>query len=459
VFYFLPVAKTAQSVYCDETMHQELKNLDPEVYGIIEKEKLRQKEGLEMIPSESYASSAVLEVAGSILNDKYAENYPGKRYYGGCVNVDELERLCQDRARAVFGAFDYHVNVQPYSGSPANLAVYFGLLELGDKVLSLRLDHGGHLTHGSPVSLSGKLFSFVHYELDPKTERLDYDAIRKLAQEHKPKILLSGYTAYPRVIDFKKMHEIAKEAGAISMCDVSHISGLIVGGVHPSPFPFTDVVMTTTHKTLCGPRGAMIFCKEEFKERIDKAVFPGMQGGPHEHTIAGIAVALGEAARLEFKVYAAQIVKNAQALAAALAEKGIRLISGGTDNHLLLIDLRPFGPGRGVFIEKALGAAGISTNKSPLPNDSAPPYYPSGVRLGTPALTSRGMKEKDMEKIAGWIARIIKEFRDTVLPEDKMFRAQAVRDFSEKLAGNSTVQLVGKEIREFANAFPVPGID
>jgi glycine hydroxymethyltransferase len=436
-----------------------LEREDPEVASIINKEAKRQKEGLEMIPSESYASSAVLEAAGSILNDKYAENYPGKRYYGGCVNVDELERLCQKRALEAFKADGYHVNVQPYSGSPANIAVYVGLLNFGDTIMALRLDHGGHLTHGSPVSLSGKAFNFVHYQVDPETETLNYDEIEKLAREHKPKILLSGFTAYPRVIDFKRMHEIAKSVGAISMVDMSHISGLIIGGEHPSPFPFTDIVTTTTHKTLRGPRGAMIFCKEEFKEGIDRGVFPGMQGGPHEHTIAGIAVALKEAMTPEFTEYAKQIVKNSHALAEVFTREGLRLISGGTDNHLMLLDFRPFGPGRGIFVEKALEAVNINANKSPIPNDPSPPFYPSGLRLGTPPLTIRGMKEEEMKKIAMFIVRIVKQFATTELPEDKTLRAKAVKDFSASLESNPLIREIREEVVKLASTFPVPGID
>lgn len=439
--------------------YSNLKNRDPEVYELIKKEERRQKEGLEMIPSENYASSAVLEAMASILNDKYAEGYPGKRYYGGNMVIDDVERLCQKRAKAVFGAEDYHVNVQPYSGSPANIAVYLGLLEFGDKIMALKLAHGGHLTHGDPVSLSGRAFKFVHYEVDADTEMLNYGKIAELARKEKPKLIVSGFTAYPRKIDFQKMHEIAKEAGAISMADISHISGLIIGGVHPSPFPFTDVVTTTTHKTLRGPRAAMIFCKDQFKDQINKAVFPGMQGGPHEHTIAGVAVALAEASKPEFKKYANQIVKNAKALADMLTASGLRLISGGTENHLMLVDLRPFGAGRGIFIEKALEAANITVNKNPIPNDPAPPYYPSGIRLGTPSLTSRGMKEKEMKQVAELIAKIVKEFASTEMPEEKEKRAAAVKDFAGKLADHSLIQEVRKEVIELTSEFPVPGID
>lgn len=440
-------------------MDSPLQRYDPEIFSLIEKESLRQKEGLELIPSENYASKATLEAAGSILNDKYAENYPGKRYYGGCIYIDEVERLCQKRALALFGAEGYRVNVQPYSGSPANIAVYIGLLSLGDTILSLRLDHGGHLTHGSPVSFSGKAFHFVHYPLNPETELLDYDAIRDLAHQEKPKLILSGFTAYPRLIDFKKIHDIAKEAGAISMADISHISGLVIGGAHPSPFPFTDVVTTTTHKTLRGPRGAMIFAKEEYADAIDKAVFPGLQGGPHEHTIAGIAVALKEAAEPAFREYAEQVVANAKALAAGLADEGLRLVSGGTDTHLMLIDLRPFGPGRGVFAEKALEAAHISVNKSPVPNDPSPPFYPSGVRLGTPAITSRGMRESDMKIVAKLVSRVIALVKDEVLPDQKEARSPAVKQFVERLTTQTAIREIGEEVKDFASRFPVPGID
>lgn len=439
--------------------YSSIEQQDPEIFDLIKKEEQRQKYGLEMIPSESYASSAVLEANGSIFNDKYAENYPGRRYYGGCVNVDALERLCQDRARQVFKAEDYYVNVQPYSGSPANLEVFMGLLEPGDTILALRLDHGGHLTHGSPVNFSGKTYNFVHYQVNPETETIDYDNVQKLAEEHKPKILISGFTAYPRTIDFERMHKIAKSVGAVSMTDMSHISGLVAAGVHPSPFPFMDVVTTTTHKTLRGPRGAMIFCKDEYKEQIEKAVFPGMQGGPHEHTIAGIAVALKEAMQPEFKQYAQQVVKNSQALAEGLLAEDIRLISGGSDNHLLLIDLRPIAPGLGAFFEKALDAVHINTNKSPLPNDTAPPFYPSGIRLGTPPLTIRGMKEGEMARIARWIGEIVHTFKDIRLPEDKTLRKTAVKEFTASLPEHEVIKRISAEIHEMAGKFPVPGID
>ena len=435
-----------------------LRETDPEIYELIEAEKQRRREGLEMIPSENHTSPAVLEALGSILTDKYSEGYPGRRYYEGNKYIDQVEVLCQERARQVFGAEDYHVNVQPYSGSPANIAVYVGLLDFGDKVLSLKLAHGGHLTHGDPVSLSGRAYNFVHYEVDQEKEVLDYDKISELAQKEKPKMILSGFTAYPRKVDFQKMHDIAKGVGAISMADISHISGLVIGGVHPSPFPFTDVVTTTTHKTLRGPRAAIIFCKQEYKEPIDKAVFPGMQGGPHENTIAAVAVALKEASTPEFKKYAEQVAKNARALAETLMAQGIKLISGGTETHLILIDLRPFGVGSGIFVERALEASGITVNKNPIPNDPSPPYYPSGIRLGTPALTTRGMREQEMQKIGQWIARVIKEFGGLKLPEDKAKRKSALEEFSEKLPGNKLVSETKKEVVELSRKFPIPAI-
>lgn len=436
-----------------------LKNQDPEILNIILAEEKRQKEGIELIPSENYASRAVLESMATILGDKYAEGYPGKRYYGGNVCVDELEKLCQERAKKVFGAYDYEVNVQPYSGTPANLAVYFGLLNLGDTILSLKLAHGGHLSHGDQVSLSGKLFKFIHYELEPETEILNYEKIKEIAEEYKPKLIISGFTAYPRQVDFQKISQIAKSIGAISMADISHISGLVIAGLHPTPFPYCDVVTTTTHKTLRGPRGAMIFCRPEFKEKIDKAVFPGIQGGPHEHTIAGIAVALKEAESENFKKYAKQIILNAKVLAEKLKEGGIKLVSGGTENHLLLLDLRPYGLGKGYFIEKALEQANITVNKNPIPGDPFPPYYPSGIRLGTPAVTSRGMKEGEMIQVANWILKIIFEFKKWNMPEDKVERQEIIRQFNDEIKDNQFLKDIKEEVKNFASQFPLPGVD
>jgi glycine hydroxymethyltransferase len=441
-------------------IYKKLKITDPEIYNIILAEENRQKQSIELIPSENYASEAVLEAIGSILNDKYAEGYPNKRYYSGNVYIDELENLCKERAKQIFNAFDYEVNVQPYSGTPANLAVYLGVLNFGDKILSLKLSHGGHLSHGDPVSLSGKLFQFIHYEVNPQTELLDYNEIETLIIEHKPKLIIAGFTAYPREIDFEKISSIAKKYGVISMADISHISGLIIGGQHPSPFPFYDIITTTTHKTLRGPRGAIIFSRPEFSEKINKAVFPGIQGGPHEHIIAGIAVALKEAGAEDFKDYTNQIILNSKKLAEELINQGIKLVSGGTDNHLLLLDLRPFGgPGRGYFIEKALEAANITVNKNSIPGDTFPPYYPSGIRLGTPAITSRGMKEKEMTIIANWISKIIKEFVVFEMPEDKIKRQEKIKEFNEFIKDNQFLKNIKKEVSDFALQFPIPGIN
>jgi glycine hydroxymethyltransferase len=436
-----------------------LQNQDPDVFNIVLSEIKRQKEGIELIPSENYCSKAVLETMGTILTDKYAEGYPKKRYYGGNINIDEIELLCEQRAKEVFEAFDYDVNVQAYSGTPANLAVYLGVLEKGDTILSLKLESGGHLSHGSPVNLSGKLFNFVHYEINPKTGFLDYDLINDLAKKHKPKLIISGFTAYPRQIDFKKISEISKSIGAISMADISHISGLVIGGLRPSPFPCCDIITTTTHKTLRGPRGALIFSKKEFSEKINKAVFPGIQGGPHEHIIAAIAVALKEAQTKDFKDYAKQIILNAQVLAKSLINEGINLVSGGTDNHLLLVDLRNFGGGLGYFIEKALEAVNITVNKNPIPQDDFPPYYPSGIRLGTPAVTSRGMKEDDLVKIGKWIAKIIKEFSYLKMPQNKDERDQKIKEFQEIIKNNKNLEDLKEEVKEFAQKFPLPGVD
>jgi glycine hydroxymethyltransferase len=396
-----------------------LTSFDPAVAAIIAAEKQRQRTGLEMIPSESFPSKAVLDALGSVMNNKYSEGYPKKRYYGGNEFIDQGEQLAIDRAKQLFGA--EHVNVQPYSGSPANAAIYFALLNYGDKVMGMSLSQGGHLTHGHSVNFSGKQYTFVQYGVDKETEQLDMDAIRKMTIAEQPKMIVSGFTAYPRAIDFKQFAEIAADVGAYSMVDMSHIAGLIAGGAHQSPFPFTDVVMTTTHKTLCGPRGAMILSKIEdplkekynpgskltLAQRIDKAVFPGLQGGPHNHAIAAKAVAFGEALKPEFTVFAHQIVKNAQALADSLMEQGLRLVSGGTDNHLILVDLTKLGV-TGQQAETALDHVGITVNKNTVPYDLRGPFDPSGIRLGTPALTCRGMQESEMKDIGQWIAHVVK---------------------------------------------------
>ncbi|HLC88956.1 MAG TPA: serine hydroxymethyltransferase [Candidatus Nanoarchaeia archaeon] len=407
---------------------------DLEIEQQILLERVRQQEVLNLIPSENYVSPAVLNASGSILMNKYSEGYPKKRYYQGQAHVDEIEQLAIERAKKLFGA--EHANVQPYSGSPANLAIYHALLKPGDKIMGLRLDMGGHLTHGHSVNFSARYFKSVPYPVDQETERLDYDSIRKLAKQEKPQILVSGATAYPRLIDFKRFQEIAEEVGAYSMADISHIAGLVVGKVHPSPLPFTDVVMTTTHKTLRGPRGAVILSKREdrladisaldekqaLKEKdlagkIDRAVFPGLQGGPHENVIAAKAIAFQEALQPEFSAYARQIVKNAQQLAATLMERGIKLVTDGTDNHLILIDLRPQGIGLGKSAAVALEEAGICTNCNTIPYDSSTPFKPSGVRIGTPILTTRGMKESEMKPVGEWIAKVIKDMGNSSLKE------------------------------------------
>ncbi len=391
-----------------------LEKTDSKIAGFIESEEKRLQNGLELIPSENYVSKAVREALGSVLTNKYSEGYPNKRYYGGNEFIDKLELLSIERAKKLFGA--EHVNVQPYSGSPANLEVYFAFLNIGDKVMGMNLAQGGHLTHGHKVNFSGKNYDFVQYGVDEKTELLDYDKIRELALKEKPKIIISGATAYPRIIDFKKFQEIAEEIGAIHVADIAHIAGLIAAGVHPSPFPFTDVVTTTTHKTLRGPRGAMIMCKEKYAPQIDRAVFPGMQGGPHNHTTAAIGVALGEALKPDFKQYAEQTVKNAKALAKELEKQGLCLVTEGTDNHLILIDLTKAGC-TGKEAETALDQANITVNKNMVPFDKRSPLDPSGIRIGTPAITTRGMKEPEMKLIGKMIGDVVKNWNDKTVIE------------------------------------------
>lgn len=399
---------------------------------MIQEERKRSAEVLELIASENYCSKAVLTALGSVLSDKYAEGYPHKRYYGGNSVIDKIEELAIERVRKAFDLpIDWHVNVQPYSGSPANLEVFAALLEPKDRVLSLDLAHGGHLTHGSPVNFSGKTYNFEHYPVNRKTGRLDYTEILKIADRVKPKLIISGYTAYPRTIDFKKFREIADKVGAIAMADISHIAGLIVGRAHPTPIPFFDVVTSTTHKTLRGPRAAIIMCKDRFASAIDKAVFPGMQGGPHMNTIAAIGVAMKEATTPAFKKYAQQIIDNSKALANALQDFGFKLVSDGTDNHLMLIDLTNKNR-TGKQAQSLLEEAGIVVNKNLVPYDPRPPLDPSGIRIGTAAITSRGMKEKEMRKIASWIAAVITD---------------------PSVAGK-----VKEEVKRFSKNFPVPGI-
>src|SRR3984957_15641087 len=374
---------------------------DPQVYEIIKREETRQKEGIELIASENYVSPAVLEAMGSILTNKYSEGYPGKRYYGGNEIIDEAEGLAILRAKSLFGA--EHVNVQPLSGSPANMAVYMALLNPGDKVLGFSLDQGGHLSHGHPLNFSGKLYSIVPYFVKKETEVIDMDEVEEIALREKPKMILAGFSAYSRNMDWKRFKEIADKVGAYTFADIAHIAGLIAGKQLENPVPLCDVVSTTTHKTLRGPRGAMIMCKEKFASAIDKAVFPGVQGGPHEHIIAAKAIAYSEALKPEFAEYSKQVIKNAQALAAALAGKGYRIISGGTDNHLMLVDIFGSKNITGKEAERALETVGISINKNMIPFDPRKPLDPSGIRLGTPALTTRGAGEKDMQTVAGFI--------------------------------------------------------
>ena len=383
-----------------------LEKADPSVCQAMNDELARQRDHIELIASENFVSPAVMAAVGSHLTNKYAEGYPGHRYYGGCEYVDVIEDIARERAKQLFGA--EHANVQPHSGAQANTAVYFALLEPGDTVMGMSLSHGGHLTHGSPVNLSGKYFHFVPYGLNPETERLDYDNIRDLAQQCKPKMIVAGASAYPRKIDFVALREIANSVGAMLMVDMAHIAGLVAAGEHMNPVPYCDVVTTTTHKTLRGPRGGMILCRKEYAQRIDKAIFPGTQGGPLMHVIAGKAVCFGEALKPEFKAYQHQIVLNAQAMAKRLTARGVKLVCGGTDNHMMLVDLT----GRemsGKDLETLLGEANITLNKNAVPNETRKASITSGVRIGTPAVTSRGMVESDMIQIADMIADVIEE--------------------------------------------------
>ena len=388
---------------------EEIRKIDPEIAEAIELEVNRQRNKIELIASENFVSNAVIEAMGTPLTNKYAEGYPGKRYYGGCEYVDIVENLAIERAKEVFGC--EHANVQPHSGAQANLAVFFAVLNPGDTVLGMNLSHGGHLSHGSPVNISGKYFNVIPYGVSEKDSLIDYDAVEKLALENKPKLIVAGASAYPRVIDFERLSDIAKKSGAYLMVDIAHIAGLVAAGLHPSPVPYADFVTTTTHKTLRGPRGGMIMCKEEHAKLINKAVFPGIQGGPLMHIIAAKAVCLKEALSDEFKDYQKQIVKNAKALAAALTDEGFKLVSGGTDNHLMLLDLRDTEL-TGKAAEHMLDEVGITANKNTIPFETTSPFITSGVRLGTPAVTSRGMKEEDMKEIAALIALTLNSFEE-----------------------------------------------
>ncbi len=417
-----------------------LSAVDPEVAAIIRAENKRQHYKIRLIPSENYVSQAVLEATGTILTNKYSEGYAKARYYEGQQQIDKLETLCIERAKEVFAA--EHVNVQPYSGSPANQAVYLGLASPGDTVLGLSLAHGGHLTHGDKVSISGLHYRAVQYGVREEDGMIDYEQVERLAKEHKPKLIFCGATAYPRLIDFERFAAIGKAVGAIVVADIAHIAGLVATGVHPSPLPYVDVVTTTTHKSLRGPRGGMIMCKKEYAEALDKAVFPGLQGGPHNHTTAGVAVALKEVLTPEFKAYAQQIVDNSRALAAALQERGFALSSGGSDNHLILIDVTTKGL-TGRQMAKALDASGIVCNFNRIPFDSRPAMNPSGIRIGTPAITSRGFGAEEMVQLAAWMDQVAQ------------VRADEGLDLGARKAAYRTI---AAEVRALCDLFPAPGL-
>ena len=412
-----------------DRMSLSLAQADPEVAAALDHETLRQHEGLEMIASENFVSEAVLEAAGSIFTNKYAEGYPGRRYYGGCEFTDVVENLARDRAKQIFGA--EHANVQPHSGSQANASAYAAVLQTGDTILGLDLAHGGHLTHGHRLSFSGKLYRPTFYHVRRDTELIDYDEMEAVAEREKPQVIIGGASAYPRLWDFARMRQIADKVGAVYIFDMAHIAGLVAGGVHPSPVPHAHITTTTTHKTLRGPRSGLILCGQELAAAVDKAVFPGQQGGPLVHIVAAKAVAFGEALRPEFRTYAAQIVANAQTLALALQEAGFRIISGGTDNHLMLVDVFEKGI-LGSEAELALGKAGITVNKNAIPYDINPPLKPSGIRVGTPALTTRGMKEPEMLLIAKWIAKALAQRND-----------------------DAALERIRREVAELANQFPL----
>ena len=401
-----------------------LKIVDPEIQKAIDQELSRQREKLEMIASENIVSTAVMQAQGSILTNKYAEGYPGKRYYGGCEYVDIVEQLAIDRAKKLFGA--EYANVQPHSGAQANTAVYFALLQPGDTILGMNLTDGGHLTHGSPVNISGKYFKIIPYGVDKETERIDYDELERLAKEHQPKLIVGGASAYSRVIDFERMAQIAKSVGAYFMVDMAHIAGLVAAGLHPSPVPYADVVTTTTHKTLRGPRGGLILCRDaEFGKQFNKAIFPGIQGGPLMHVVAAKAVAFKEALSDEFKVYQQQVLDNAKALADELVKKGFRIVSGGTDNHLMLVDLRSKNI-TGKEAQFLLDEIGITANRNTIPFEPLSPFVTSGIRLGTPALTTRGLKEEDIREVADIIADVIENREDSAVIEAAKAKVQAI---------------------------------
>jgi glycine hydroxymethyltransferase len=437
---------------------------DKEVFDIIKKEGKRIREGLELIPSENYVSKAVFQALGNFLNCKYSEGYPKKRYYGGNKFIDDVEILAIERAKKIFMV--PHANVQPYSGSPANFAVYAALCKPGDVIMGQDLTTGGHLTHGWKASVTGQFFKSVQYHAK-EDGYIDLDEVRKLAEEYKPKLMWVGATAYVREFPFEELGKIADDVGAYLAADIAHISGLVAAGLHKSPIPYAHIVTTTTHKTIRGPRGGMIMVTQkgldkdpELAKKIDRAVFPGLQGGPHDNQTAAIAVTLGEALQPEFKEYADQIVKNSKALAKSLMDNGIKLVTGGTDNHMMLMDLTPFGNGKGVFAQEALEEANMTVNKNTIPAEPSSPFYPSGIRLGTPAITTRGMKEKEMEQIGKWIADIVNEVKDYQLPVDKEERKEYIKEFKEKISKNDNIAKIKDNVVELCNQFPLyPGFD
>jgi glycine hydroxymethyltransferase len=437
---------------------------DPEIAATIKSELRRQERGLELIPSENNVSLAVLQAMGSVFTNKYSEGYPRKRYYRGQTFVDQMEEIAIERAKKAFGV--EHVNVQPYSGSPANFAVYLATCRPGDTVMGLNLLDGGHLTHGWKVSATAIFYKSVPYHVD-ENGYIDFDELRELASKHRPKLMWCGATAYVREFPFEKFAEIADEVGAYFAADIAHIAGLVIAGAHKSPEKHAHIITTTTHKTLRGPRGGMIMVTKkgiekdpELPAKIDRAVFPGLQGGPHDHTTAGIAVALGEALTPEFKEYGKQIVKNSKKLASTLMEKGIKLVSNGTDNHMCLVDLTPFGNGKGLFVQDALDMAGITVNKNTIPKEPFSPFYPSGIRLGTPSVTTRGMKEAEMQMIGEWIAGIILEVKDFEMPTAAEERKAAIARFNEAIKGNAKVKETREKVLELCKKFPLyPGME
>ena len=443
---------------------KELEKDDPQLAEAIEGEVGRQRNTLEMIPSENFASLNVIRTLGTVLTNKYSEGYPGKRYYGGNAFIDVVENLAIERAKKLFGV--PHANVQPYSGSPANFAVYATLCKPGDIVMGMNLTDGGHLTHGWKASVTGQFFKSIPYHVKADGY-IDIEEARRLAIQNKPKIVWIGATAYARQLPFEEFAKIADECGAYLVADISHVAGLVVGGVHQSPVPYAHVVMTTTHKTLRGPRGAMLMVtarglekNSELARIIDETVFPGLQGGPHDNTTAAIALALLEASKPEFKEYAAQIVKNAKMLGETLKNRGLKLVTGGTDNHMLLLDLTGYGKGMGIYAQEALEAAGIIVNKNTIPMEPSTPFYPSGIRLGTPALTTRGMKEKEMQLVAGWFADIVEQVKGYQMPSDKEARKVEVRRFREEIKNNAKIKEVRKKVLELCERFPLyPEID